>query len=777
MFQCVHCDEQAILPLFMTQDHGKKLPFCCNGCLTVYEVLKEQGLSSYYDIKKNSGIIKRRSPVEIGKGHFSYLDNEQFQKEHCYLSPDENRMMDFYLEGIHCLACLWLIEKLPEFTPGVLRSKLDLEKSIVSVSINNLGSFSSVASELNRLGYRPHALKRNEDAKKHQDKEERTYLKRLGVAGAAAGNIMIYSVSLYAGASENIGKVFNLLTVLISIPVFTYSAWPFYQSAWTSIKNKTVSIDIPIAISLIMGFSMGIWGLFHNFTENYFDSLTTLVFLLLLSRYFLRKIQDKGLSASDLHYFYQNESVLRQTENGFEEIHSQYVKVGDILKVRRDDFIPADAVVVSGDSQINNSLLTGESFPDHVRPGHKVFSGTQNISTELLIRVEKTNKDSRLGRILKNVEQGWALKSRTVDLTSFIAKYFTLAVISLAAILFVISLKENGMAEALTRALTLLIVTCPCALAISVPFTFHRSLSLAANNGIIVKSDEVFEKLIYAKKIFLDKTGTITLGRLQVVDFHSTKDILDVVFSLELFSRHPVAKALIEYTKKCGAKSLEVSNYREIPGFGVEGNCLGHFYQITAGEVIEDGKTVASFVVQDGIRQDSKEIIKRLSQIGLDVLILSGDKKAFVNNLADEAGIPLHRAMSEISPEEKVAMVKANDSVMVGDGANDAMALEGAGVGIAVSGAMDIALRASDVYLTIPGLSGVEKLLILSRETMKVVKRNLILSIFYNSLSVVFVFTGLITPFVAAIVMPLSSLTVLLSTLWGTHKMRSLWKL
>ena len=524
-----------------------------------------------------------------------------------------------------------------------------------------------------------------------------------------------------------------------------------------------------------MGFTMGLWGLFHDFSENYFDSLTALVFLLLLSRYFLRKIQDKGLSASDLHYFYQNESVLRKTENGFEEIHSQYVKVGDILKVRRDDFIPADGVVISGDSLINNSLLTGESFPDHVKAGHKVFSGTQNVGAELLIQVEETNKNSRLGHILKNVEQGWALKSRTVDLTSTIAKYFTLAVIGLSIVVFFVTL-DQGMAVAFTRALTLLIVTCPCALAISVPFTFHRSLSQAANNGIIVKSDEVFEKLNEVKKVFLDKTGTITLGNLQVVDYQSTKDILDVVFSLELFSRHPVARALCEFAKKSNAKTLEISNYREIPGVGVEGHYQGFFYQVTGGEVLENGKVVATFLVRDGIRRDSKEIIERLTKTGLEVSILSGDKKNFVNGLADEAGISHQRAMAEISPEQKVLMVKNKHTLMVGDGANDAMALEGAGVGIAVSGAMDIALRASDVYLTTPGLAGVEKLFILSKETMKVVKRNLILSILYNTLSVVFVFTGVINPLVAAIVMPLSSFTVLISTIWGTAKLRSLWK-
>ena len=774
MFQCVHCDEQALIPLYQSGDREHKLPFCCSGCLTVYEVLKEKSLTSYYDIKSNSGIFKRRSPVEHSKSTFTYLDDERFQSEHCYSTADGLRVMEFYLEGIHCLACLWLIEKLPEFTPGIMSSKLDLEKSVVSIAVSPDGKFSHAARELDRLGYRPHALNRNDDAKKLHEKEERTYLKRLGVAGAAAGNIMIYSVSLYGGATESMAKIFNILTVVLAVPVFTYSAWPFYQSAWTSLKNRTLSIDIPIAMSLLMGFVMGVWGLVHRFEENYFDSLTALVFLLLLSRYFLRKIQDKGLSAGDLQYFYQNESVLRQTASGFEEVSTQFLKAGDVVQVRREEFVPADGVILEGDSLINNSLLTGESVPDHVKAGHPVFSGTQNMGPDLLIRIEKVSKETRLGKILRNVEQGWALRSRTVDLTSVVAKYFTLTVILLAITLFVILLPEKGMAMALTRALTLLIVTCPCALAISVPLTFHRSLSQAAHNGIIVKSDEVFEKLAKAEKVFLDKTGTITLGQLQVTEFSSDRKLADIICSLEKYSRHPVARALTDFALKNGGVSVDVKDFREIPGKGVEGTIGNKFYLITGEEIREDGKVIASFRVRDGIRKDSKEIIGRLKEQGLGVSILSGDRPHVVEALAREAGI--ENAFASVSPEKKVELVKGKGTVMVGDGANDAMALEGADVGIAVSGAMDISLRASDVYLTTPGLAGVEKLLVLSRETMKVVKRNLILSIVYNSFSVIFVFTGVISPLVAAIVMPVSSLTVLVSTLVGTKKMRSLWK-
>lgn len=774
MFQCVHCDEQALVPLYQSGDLEHKLPFCCSGCLTVYEVLKEKGLSSYYDIKQSSGIFKRRSPVEHSRSAFAYLDDLRFQEAHCYTTSTGERGMDFYLEGIHCLACLWLIEKLPEILPGVQTAKLDLEKSVVSVVITESGKFSLAARELDRLGYRPHALNRNDDARKLHQKEERAYLKRLGVAGAAAGNIMIYSVSLYGGATENMAKLFNILTVVLAVPVFTYSAWPFYQSAWSSLKNKTLSIDIPIAMSLIMGFVMGTWGLVHSFEENYFDSLTALVFLLLLSRYFLKKIQDRGLTASDLHYFYQTDSVLRKTGTGFEEIHTAFLNPGDVIRVQREEFIPADGVVLDGDSLINNSLLTGESMPDQVRPGHHVFSGTQNLGSDLLIRVEKTQKDTRLGKILRNVEQGWALRSRTVDLTSVVAKYFTLAVIILAVILFAVLFREKGTAVALTRALTLLIVTCPCALAISVPLTFHRSLSQAAQNGIIVKSDEVFEKLARAGRIFLDKTGTVTLGKLEVTDFQAEKELRDVIFSLEKWSRHPVARALCDYARKAGGKDIDVIDLCEVPGVGVSGTIGGVKYEIAAGQVRENGTVVATFSVRDGIRSDSRDIINRLQDSGLDVAILSGDKRKVVSQLALEAGV--RNFYAEVGPEVKVDMVRGKGTVMVGDGANDAMALEGADVGIAVSGAMDISLRASDVYLSTPGLAGVEKLLTLSRETMKVVKRNLILSLIYNSVSVFFAFTGVISPLVAAIVMPVSSLTVLISTLVGTKKMRALWK-
>lgn len=784
MTSCVHCDEDVLSALFDDADIKKENPFCCHGCLTVYQVLHQKGLGSYYEIKQLSGIYKRRSPIEAKSYQFTYLDDPDFIAEFSFKNNFGEQVMEFYLEGIHCLACLWLIEKLPEFLTSVISSKLDLDRSVVTVFLKNGGHFSEVARELNNLGYRPHPLKKNQTIADFKIKEERAALLRIGVAGAAAGNIMIYAVSLYGGASAGFAQLFNSLTVFFAIPVLTYSAYPFYKNAWNALKNKTLSIDIPISISLIFGGVMGLYNLVEGVPDNYFDSLTALVFLLLLSRYFLHKIQEKGLAPQDLHFFYHSESVLKlnsEKNDDFIEVHPKFIKQDDVLKIRSGEFIPADGIIIQGTSNLNNSLLTGESFPVRVNPGEKVYTGTQNLNNELLIKVESTQESTRLGQILKNVENGWVHKSQIVNLSSKVSKYFTLAVFLLSAILFYILIQKGDTKYALEHAITLLIVTCPCALALAIPLTFTRALSKASEQGIIIKSDEVIEKLSKIETIFLDKTGTITHGKLKISNFTILHDPAlpaeDIIYSLEQYSKHPVAIALLDFVKLGKVNSLQVEDFKEVIGLGVSGNIEGRYYEINRAGVFENGLHVISFMVEDTVRGDSKKVLKDLAKHKLRVKILSGDQSRIVNKIADNLGLSHEMAISELSPDQKSQMIKNTPhSMMVGDGANDAIALSHADVGVAVMGAMDISLRAADVYLTTPGLVPVEKLVILSKETMKVIRRNLILSLTYNSLSVAAAFSGLITPLVAAIIMPLSSLTVLLSTLAGTKKLRALWK-
>lgn len=778
---CAHCSEIARPPFYREEDLHKETPFCCFGCLTVYNILHLKGLESYYEIKEAASKFKRRSPVEFKKTNFEYLDNSEFLEEYSYSFADNEKVMDFYLEGIHCLACLWLIEKLPELVPGGISARLDIDRSVVRVVLNQNGKFSLVARELNQLGYRPHPLKRNQTTTDLKRKEERTNLIRIGLSGAAAGNIMIYAVSLYGGASGEFAWVFNLLTVVFGIPVFTFCAFPFYQNAWNALRNKNVSIDIPISVALLIGAGMGLYNFFVGINENYFDSLTTLVFLLLLSRYFLQKIQEKGFSSQDLSFFYQSESVLRLEEGEFVEIHPKFLRPQDVIKIKENEIIPADSIVLEGTSYVNNSLLTGESFPIKVMPEDKVFSGTQNLDHEIVLKVEKVLADTRLGQILKSVENGWSYKSKFVGLIGQISKYFTLVVFALAAILFVYRIQDHSLKHALELSITLLIVTCPCALALAIPLTLTKSLSRASQFGIVIKNDEVLERISQARRVFLDKTGTLTYGKLSVAKFHSVSEgaipVYDVIHNLEKRSIHPAGMALKKYVKEKNPRDLEVFDLKEIPGRGVEGYINKNFYEINKLGVFENGKLVAEFSFEDALRENAAIVVKKIIDRGIEVKILSGDKQEVVDRLAKELNLVPSAALGDLSPEEKSKIIRDNPgSIMLGDGANDAIALGHASVGVAVNGSMDIALRVADVYLSVPGLESVEQLFVLSEETMKVVKRNFILSIAYNSISIVATFAGLIDPLVAAIIMPVSSLTVLFSTMIGTKKMRNLWK-
>lgn len=783
MNTCLHCDEPAISPLYEKSDLNCEKPFCCEGCLTVYQVIQNKGLGDYYTIKSEISTFKRRAPASSSTSNYSYLKDQEFLKEYSW-SLGTNQVMEFYLEGIHCLACLWLIEKLPEFIPGIRSSKLDLDRSVVTVTVDEAQYFSEAARELSNLGYRPHQLRRNQTTNDLKKKEERNWLIRIGISGAASGNIMLYAVSNYGGASGGYAELFNSISVVFAIPVFLYSAYPFYQNAWHAIKNKTLSIDIPISMSLIVGALMGVYNLLVGVQDNYFDSLSALVFLLLLSRYFLHKIQERGLDASDLNFFYQSDSVLIQDHkcaDGYREIHPRFIKKDDVIKIRALEIIPGDGEILEGSSHINNSLLTGESLPFKVKVGDKVFSGTQNLDQELLIKISKPLEDSRLGQILKNVENGWSHKSQIIKLTNRISKYFTFSVITLSVILFFFLLQNHSLKMALEGAMTLMIVTCPCALALAVPLTFTRSLSKASQAGIIIKSDEIIERLAKVRNIYLDKTGTITFGKMKVTKFEQTApsayQLHDVVYALEKKSRHPVGSALFDYVRAQHQFDLSVLEFKEILGIGVSGKIGSFHYEINKTGIFENSRLVGIFEVADSVRNDSKDALKRLMLSDYHVYMLSGDRKEVAMEIARKVQLDGSFVHAELSPESKSSIIRhCKMSMMVGDGANDAIALSEASVGVAVMGAMDISLRAADVYLSTPGLRPVVELLTLSSETMKVIRRNLVLSLLYNSTSVVLAFCGLISPLAAAIIMPLSSLTVLVSTLSGTKKLRMLWK-
>lgn len=789
---CEHCNEPIVISTELKINNTVYL-FCCNGCKTVFEILTEKKLDNYYNLRANSDKTQF-NPVKQSKSKYEYLDEKEFINNHSKKMKNSYQM-SFYIEGVHCLACLWLIEKIHEFDEDILLSKLDMSKSVVEVTISNKGKFSKVAKILETIGYPPHPIIEDLQAEKFKKKETQKQMIKIAVAFFCAGNIMLLSFSIYAGADEDnkIKTFFDFLTLILSIPVLTYSSTSFYSNAITSIKNKIISIDFPIVLALILGSIFSIYNIFNHGTHIYFDSLTTLVFLLLTSRFILKEMQQKGLSASDVSSFFSNISSYRIKDGTQEEVYAKYLKVNDIIKVYPGDTIPSDAQIIKGSTYVNNSLMTGESKPILAKKNDKIYSGSVNIQNEINAKVLKTANSSRLGQILKSVEKGWHSKTDIIRFTDKVSKYFVLSVFTLAILVFLYFLFEKNLETAITRALTLIIITCPCALGLTTPLSLTLTLSRLSRLGIIIKDESIIEKITKAKNIVFDKTGTLTFGNFRISHTEVVQDIginHDLIaYSLEANSRHPIAESLKKYFKHTAAindiklEKLILDDFKEIVGVGPQAYYKNNFYELKSTKRSNLNQTCIGlyknniltkvYYLEDSVKEHSSEIIESLQKKSLKTFLLSGDSKSIVQYVGKKVSIPEENIFFELTPEDKKQFIDENpNTIMVGDGANDAIALGSSLVGVAVHGSVDLSLRASDVFMAEGNLKNIDYLVSASFETIKLIKRNLIFSIIYNVFGIILSINGMITPLTAAILMPLSSLTVLLSTFISTKQLR-----
>ena len=782
--KCDHCDQTVIIPIKLEDK-----VFCCEGCKTVFQILAANNLGSYYTLREQSGKTGF-APVEITNQKFKYIDHEEFINK--YAKREENKLsMSFYLENVHCVACLWLIERLPHFEKGILSTELNMSKSTVEVTVDeDVKKLSEVAKMLETLGYPPHPIMEENQAKIMQRKEDHKDLIRIAISFFCAGNIMMMAFSIYAGAVGAIKEYFDYISLVLFLPILFYTAIPFYKSAFFSAKNKVVSIDLPIVLALLLGGFLSIYNVFTQGGHVYFDSLATLVFLLLGSRYILKKSQQKGLATSEISNFFTNITSYKLDEEGNEtEVFASFLNIDDKIKIYPGDTIPVDGIILIGSSSTNNSLITGEMLPQKVSIGSEVFSGTVNLDSEIIIQVSKSSKDSKLGEILGQVEKGWNKKTEIITLTDTIAKYFVSVVFIIAGIIFTYYAFSGDFYTGTIKALTLVIITCPCALGLATPLSLTLTLSKLAKKGIIVKDELVIEKTNKIKNIFFDKTGTLTNGRFKVTYFENLKekDHINILYHLEKKSKHPIAKSIINYLLEEKAdfiKEIQLDDYEEILGIGPSAKFKNIRYSIRPIKSVETQATsVGLFIeeelsikihLEDSLKPSSKEVIKKLNNLGYNPFILSGDNQTVVSKIANELSIPKCQTFAQVSPLDKQVITEKYEHVMMlGDGANDAISLSQVDVGVAVHGSVDISLRASNVFMTNNDLNLLLDLIIASRETINLIKRNLIFSLIYNILGVTLALLGLISPLLAAILMPLSSLTVLLSTVWGTKHLRS----
>lgn len=779
---CFHCGLETHNPIFEEKDHEQTRPFCCNGCKTVFHIIKEGDLEKYYQLKRDAN-IKDPSPVVSSKENFKHFDDENFKNEYTAVDPTDGTMeISLFLEGVHCIACLWLIENTPQLLNTVISAQLDFDNSLAIFKMKKGSKLSELGVTLNKLGYIPHSVKNDDELRALKIKEERDLLIKLGIAMACMGNIVLFSISIYAGLEGTLKDQFEWLSFVIALPVLLYSAVPFYRSAYSSLRQKRFNIDLPISIALIAGAVGGLYTLLSGIGETYFDSLTSLVFLLLLSRYALMKIKQKGVSNSSLEYFSSFGSVtLINDENNEENILAKYLTPGKVVLLKNGEMIPADGAVIEGHGFINTSLLTGESNPIKAKVGSKVFSGTQVISGQFKVMTEQVGDRTKLGRILKEVNKENGRLSPIATLSEKISQYFVALIMLISASIAIYFYQIGNPAEGAMRALTLLIITCPCALALATPLALTSAIQRLSARGIIIRSEESIEKLAKAKEIFLDKTGTLTKGLFQVANWSSLDEnhYRNIVWSLEFKAQHPIAQSLKNYIQSIEEpKELHIENWKEVPGEGVYGEIDNDQFKIkkysstdalsTTIALYKNDKAVLKIQLKDNLRPDSIDSIEKLKDLGLKPSLVSGDSQKNVENVGNVLGIDKNKTFFQVTPKDKLELVKKSPlAIMVGDGANDAMALKEAEIGIAVKGSIDISLQAADIYLSKLGVSPIVEVIKVSREALNVIKRNMVFSLFYNVIGASLAITGAINPLWAAVLMPVSSITVLLSTaLW-----------
>ncbi len=790
---CDHCSLP--VPAGLVED-GAELQFCCNGCRVAYEVIHEHGLDGYYDIKARIE-VPAQAAQRSGRG-FAEFDDPAFHELYCRRLPSGLETVELYLEGVHCAACVWLVEKATVVVDGVAEVRLDLGRSLATVTWSpETTPLSEVARFLDSIGYAPHPF-RGVEARDMARREERALLIRIAVAGAIAGNVMLIAFALYGGHFHGIKDEFRTLFRWVSLglatPSVLWCASVFYRGAWGALKTKSLHMDLPIAIGVLAGFIQGAINTIRDAGEVYFDSVTALIFFLLVGRFLQRRQQRKAASSTELLFSLAPTTARLIDREGVRDVPLEALASGATVEVRAGESIPADGMVVEGFSTLDRSLLTGESAPEPVAVGEPVHAGTVNLGSRLVVEVRATGEDTRVGRLMRLVEEGAMRRAPVVLLADRISGWFVAVVLALAALTVTVWLRLDP-EHAVEHAVALLIVSCPCALGLATPLAVSAAIGRAARRQILIKGGDALENLARPGRMLLDKTGTITEGRLAVVRWWGDASVKPLVASLEQHSAHPVARALAAIAP---VEDLpEASEVEEIMGVGISGVCNGRRIMIASIAHVEsefgglpvgaasateefateglspvavtvDQQVVAVAGIGDPLRTDSAASVAAIRDDGWRVEILSGDHPTVVWSVAEQIGIEATAAHGGVAPEQKLEAVRMGSeeetTAMVGDGVNDAAALAAATVGIGVHGGAEAALAAADVYLARPGLAPVVELLEGARKTLGVIRRNLVFSLTYNVIAVSFAITGHMSPIMAAILMPLSSMTVVLSS-------------
>ena len=792
---CAHCG-LPVSALFSDE----RAQFCCTACATAFVMLQTHGLGAYHHFAE-----RRTAPVAPSRRGFADFDHAAFHARYVQIAADGTAQIELALEGVHCASCVWLIERVPLLVPGTISAVLDVRQSRATVRWDaGATTLSTIASMLDALGYTPHPYRGGEQAALRR-REDRAMLVRIGVAGAIATNVMLVAFALYSGELNSMDpatiSLFRWISCGLTIPALVWPGRVFFVSALAALRARRVHMDVPIALALGAGAVRGTINTVTGVGPIYFDGVCALVFLLLVGRFLQARGQRAALDATEqLFALTPMTARLVNADGGEQHVPTDAVPVGALIVVHAGESVPTDGTVVAGRSAVNRAILTGESKEVTVGIDDRVYAGTLNCTAALRIRVTASGDDSRLARILAQVSDSARHRAPVVLLADRLAARVVVGVLVLAVVTYLLWV-QRAPQSAWDNTIALLIVTCPCALALATPLAMSAAVGRAARAGIFVKGGEALESFSRPGWLVLDKTGTLTRGETTLVAWRGDEWTKRLILALEVTSSHPIAAG---FQRAWGDMvPAPVASATHTIGGGVAGTVEPHHVVVgsprfvrsllpnavipawpeadgyTAVIIAVDGAVAAQAAFGDAIREDAAESLAALRRRGWRTVLLSGDTVQSSMRVGIALGFAPDDIIADASPEQKAEHVRALVSAsratatppcvaMVGDGVNDTAAIAAATVGIGVHGGAEASLSTADVAFTRPGLGALVALDAGAQGVMRVIRRNIAWAFTYNAIGIVLAMTGHISPLIAAIMMPASSLTVVLASWLGT---------
>ncbi|MFN5347612.1 MAG: heavy metal translocating P-type ATPase [Bacteroidota bacterium] len=782
VINCYHCHEKCEEDKVKFDDKD----FCCVGCKLVYEVLNENNLCNYYAISDNPGINRKNSYLG---NRFAFLEEEQIIEKLISFKSKNEVHIRFHIPNMHCSSCIWLLENFSRIDKGVIRSQVDfVSKEILIVFNSSATSLRNIVEQLTLIGYEPE-LNLNKVSNHQFAKKSNARIYKIGLAGFAFGNIMLLSFPEYLSGgvfgAEDFRHLFRYVIVVLALPVFFYSASEFFINSFRSFRQKVVNIDVPIAIGILAMFLRSLYEIVSGTGPGYFDSMTGLIFFMLIGRNF----QDKTYQWLSFNRDYTSYFPIAVTRyNGIKEetvLVNDVVK-GDRLKIRNHEIIPADVKLLNQSAHIDYSFVSGESTPIKVNKGELIYAGAKLLNGPIDVMVDQATSNSYLTKL-------WNQQSDKVNQTSYfqkmvntISRWFVLVTVVIAISSFAYWYHQD-FTRAINAFTAVLVIACACALALSAPFTFGNIIRLLGKKGIYLRNVQVIEKLADIDTVIFDKTGTLTEPEsnqinyvgVELSDFH-----LRAIYTIVSSSTHPLSIVLSKYLKLKAFADTSI-HIEEFPGQGLTAMIFGHHYKIGSEEYLTgkkqldtlkstrvyigiDNEVYGYFAIQNKYREGVQELTSDLSNHNIQLGVISGDDEHERINLSTILPEGTHMRF-HCKPIDKLNYINELNqhgfkTMMVGDGLNDAGALMHSHVGIAISNDINNFTPACDAIIIGSNLSKLEKLIRLAKSANRIIIISFIISLVYNFLGLWFAVQGTLSPVIAAILMPISTSSLVIYT-------------